>query len=83
MLYLVADKLKITRWANIIEPAGYSTLTCYLVPYFIYAFGALSGLHMPDGLTNGMVGILKSVVFAILIVQLTGLLGKINIRLRI
>lgn len=81
--YLLADKLGITRWADVIAPAGYSTLTCYLIPYYVYALGALSGLSMPDALTAGWVGIVKSIVFSILIIQLTGLLGKIRIRLKI
>jgi predicted acyltransferase len=83
ILFLVADKWKISGWAKIIEPAGTSTLTCYLVPYFIYAVGALLGWHLPDVLITGMAGILKSVLFALLIIQLTGLLDKIHIRLKI
>lgn len=82
-LYLLADKLNIYKWAHIIGPAGHSTLTCYLVPYYIYALGALSGLSMPDVLTTGWVGIIKTLVFSILIIQLTGLLGKIHIKLKI
>lgn len=83
LLYFLTDKLKITKWAHIIGPAGYSTLTCYLVPYYVYALGALSGLRLPEVLTGGGIGILKSVIFSILIIQLTGLLGRINIRLKI
>lgn len=82
-LYLLADKLGITRWADVIAPAGYSTLTCYLIPYYVYALGALSGLSMPDALNAGWVGIVKSIVFSILIIQLTGFLGKFRIRLKI
>ncbi len=83
VLYLLADKLGITRWADLIAPAGYSTLTCYLVPYYLYAIAAVAGLSLPDMLTTGWIGILKSILFSILIIQLTGLLGKINIRLKI
>jgi heparan-alpha-glucosaminide N-acetyltransferase len=83
LLHLLADKLKITRWADPIRPAGDSTLTCYLVPYYLYAFAALTGLSLPGALTTGMAGILKSVIFSLLAVQLTGLLGRIRIRLRI
>ncbi|MCK4989405.1 MAG: DUF5009 domain-containing protein, partial [Bacteroidales bacterium] len=83
VLYLLADKLGITRWADVIAPAGYSTLTCYLVPYYLYAMAAMAGLSLPDMLTNGWIGILKSILFSILIIQLTGLLGKIKIRLKI
>ncbi len=82
-LYLLTDKLGITRWANVFAPAGYSTLTCYLVPYYVYALAAMTGLSIPDALTAGMVGILKSLIFSILIIQLTGLLWKLNIRLKI
>ena len=83
VLHIVADRLEMTRWAGVIAPAGYSTLTCYLVPYFIYAFGALSGLNLPEFLNTGMIGILKSIIFSILIIQLTGLLGRLQIRLKI
>jgi hypothetical protein len=82
-LYLLADRWKISGWAKIIEPAGTSTLTCYLVPYYVYAIGALIGWHLPEILTTGAVGILKSILFALLIIQLTGLLGKFHIRLKI
>jgi heparan-alpha-glucosaminide N-acetyltransferase len=83
VMYLVTDKMAFSRWARIIEPAGSATLTCYLVPYFIYAFITLSGLKLPVVLTTGIIGLLKSILFAILIIQLTGLLGKLNIRLKI
>jgi hypothetical protein len=59
------------------------TLTCYLVPYFVYALSALSGISLPDTLSTGAVGILKSILFALLIIQLTGLLGRLKIKLKI
>ncbi len=83
LFYLVSDKLGITKWADVIKPAGYSTLTCYLIPYYVYALRTIFGLVLPTALTAGGVGIIKSLVFSILIIQLTGLLGKINIRLKI
>ena len=82
-MYLLADKAGWFRWANIIEPAGSMTLTCYLIPYYVYAFRALSGITLPETLTTGSIGILKSILFAILIIQLTGLLGKMKIKLKI
>jgi len=82
-MYLLADKAGWFRWANIIEPAGSMTLTCYLVPYFVYAFRTLSGFSLPEVLTTGGIGILKSILFAILIIQITGLLGRIKIKLKI
>ena len=83
LFYLVSDRFGYTRWARVIEPAGHSTLTCYLVPYYVYAIASLTALTLPRFLATGGVGILKSVVFALLIIQITGLLGRINIKLKI
>lgn len=82
-LYLISDKGGFYRWANPIGPAGSSTLTCYLVPYLIYAFWILLGITVPEFLNTGLVGLLKSALFAFLVIQLGGLLGKWNIRLKI
>ena len=83
LLYLLADRGGIHRWARIIEPAGSMTLTCYLVPYYIYAFRNLLGVELPEALRTGVPGIIKSIVFALLIIQLTALLGKARIKLKI
>jgi predicted acyltransferase len=82
-MYLLADKAKQYRWAGIIEPAGSMTLTCYLVPYYVYAFRSLFSIQLPESLTTGGIGILKSILFALLVVQLTGLLGRLKIKLKI
>jgi predicted acyltransferase len=83
LMYLVADRFNLTRWANIIGPAGSSTLTCYLVPYYVYAIGAMLAIHLPEILRTGAVGIVKSIIFSVLIIQITALLVKLNIRLKI
>ncbi len=82
-LYLISDRGGFHRWANPIGAAGSSTLTCYLVPYIIYGLWILLGITVPDFLNTGFVGLLKSALFAFLVIQLTGLLGKLNIRLKI
>jgi predicted acyltransferase len=83
LIYILADVLKITRWSAIIMPAGRSTLTCYLLPYIIYPlFFPLIKL-LPDSLTGGMAGILKSLIFALVVILLTGLLERNRIKLRI
>jgi len=83
LMYLLADKAGKFRWAAIIEPAGSMTLTCYLVPYFVYAFRNMLSIRLPESLTTGGFGILKSILFALLIIQLTGLLGRLRIKLKI
>lgn len=83
VIFVIADVFKITGWANILMPAGRSTLTCYLLPGLVYPFLWPLQQLLPDMWVTGMAGLLKSIVFALLIIILTGLLERINIRLRI
>jgi heparan-alpha-glucosaminide N-acetyltransferase len=83
ILYIITDQYKKTRWAAILSPAGRSTLTCYLVPYFYYAILVIVGYYLPESLRTGYVGIIKSLLFALLIVSITGLLERVSIRLKI
>jgi heparan-alpha-glucosaminide N-acetyltransferase len=83
LLHIVADRWKMTRWADIIAPAGYATLTCYLLPYYAYAIFALVGLQLPGMMLAGLSGLIKSLVFSLLIVMITGWLGKLRISLKI
>lgn len=85
LLFWVTDMKGWTDWANPLKPAGRSTLTCYLVPYFVYAFlmGVLN-FEWPAFLSDGYVGLVKSLLFSLLIIYLTGLLDKfLKIRLSI
>jgi predicted acyltransferase len=83
LLYVVTDILKFQKWLNIIKPAGTSTLTCYIVPYFYYAIMAMIGVYLPIVLRTGGVGIIKSILFSLLIIQITGLLERINVKMKI
>ncbi|MFC2123448.1 heparan-alpha-glucosaminide N-acetyltransferase domain-containing protein [Bacteroidota bacterium] len=83
ILYILADILNIRKWANIIGPAGRSTLTCYLVPYFYYSIYSIIGYQLPEILRTGYIGIVKSLLFALLIVTITGGLERIKIKLKI
>lgn len=82
LIWLVDRKHK-QNWFAVIKPAGTSTLTAYLLPYIIYPLYVLIGISFPAFLLNGIVGLLKSLVFALLIILLTGLLEKWRIRLKI
>ncbi|MCB0555584.1 MAG: DUF5009 domain-containing protein [Phaeodactylibacter sp.] len=82
-LYWLSDIRQQRSWARIIEPAGTSTLTCYLIPYFAYAIRELAGLTLPMALRTGGLGLLKSLLFALMIVWITGLLKRFRIQLKI
>ena len=81
--YWVADIGKKEKWFTIIRPAGNGTLLCYLIPYFIYAAMNLTGLHLPEAVLAGGIGLIKSFLFAILCVIITGWLMKVGIRLKL
>ena len=83
ILYYISDIRNQRKWASVIKPAGTATLTCYLIPYFYYPVMMLTGIFLPGFLKTGPIGIVKSLLFAFLIVQITGLLGKIYIRLKV
>ncbi len=83
ILYLIADVFNQTKWASFIGPAGTSTLTCYLIPYLFYPIMMLVGIFLPDNLKTGYIDIFKSLLFAYLIILITGFLGKIHIKLKV
>lgn len=72
-----------TNWFDIIKPAGTATLTCYIIPYIWYAVQQLLHLHYPEALGSGVPGLLKSLMFSLVIVGLTGLLVKGKIKLKV
>lgn len=82
-LIIVADVYEFTGWAKIISPAGTSTLTCYMLPFIIYSVLMLVNFSLPSNLTSGTTGIVKSLLFALLVIQLTRLMERLNLRLRI
>jgi heparan-alpha-glucosaminide N-acetyltransferase len=83
IIHIISDRLKFSRWADIIAAAGKSTLTCYLVPYIVYPIMALVSFHLPDVLTTGIIGLVKSLVFSLLIIWITGGFNRLGINLKI
>jgi predicted acyltransferase len=81
--YWLTDLKAKKSWAEILKPAGTSTLTCYLIPYIWYAVIALAGISLPVFLRTGIVGIIKSLLFSLIIIMITGLINRIGIKLKI
>jgi len=82
-LHWLIDVKNKFQWFDIIKPAGTSTLTCYLIPYFYYSVMDLYGTELPAWCKNGGIGIVKSIIYSFIIIGLTYLLGKMRIRLKI
>lgn len=82
-IYWIADVKKKAGWFQIIRPAGTDTLLCYLIPYFLYAIFTAVNLQWPDLIVTGGIGLLKSLLFALLCVLITGMLNKAGVRLKL
>ncbi|MDA3821232.1 MAG: DUF5009 domain-containing protein [Bacteroidales bacterium] len=82
-LHWLVDHLGKVNWFSLIKTAGTATLTCYLIPYFYYSFRTILRIDFNGVITNGFVGLAKSMVFALIIVGITWLLGKLKIQLKI
>lgn len=79
----VVDTCKKYNWVKVIEPAGTNTFTCYLLPYLFYPMYQMTNFTYPQYFDQGNGGLIRSLLFALVIVWLAGLLQKINIRLKI
>jgi heparan-alpha-glucosaminide N-acetyltransferase len=82
-IYWLADIKGKAHWFDLIKPAGTNTLLCYLIPYFSYATISLLGIHWPAVMLDGIVGLIKSFLFALLCVLIAGWLGKRGVQLKL
>ena len=82
-VYWIADVKGKSNWFAIIRPAGTDTLLCYLIPYFAYATTRMLGIHLPEVILVGGIGLLKSFLFALLCATITGWLSKWGVRLKL
>ncbi|GAB2568147.1 lpg1661 family Dot/Icm T4SS effector [Spirosoma areae] len=82
-IYWLVDVGGKANWFAFIRPAGTDTLLCYLIPYFAYALMTLLHLHLPEAILVGGLGLLKSLLFALLCVWITGRLNRVGVRLKL
>ena len=73
---------RITRWFNLIKPAGTATLTTYLVPYILIGFCSITGLNLWNRF-SGFPGILYCIGYVALVLAITWLLGKVHVKVKI
>jgi predicted acyltransferase len=82
MIWLVDVKGK-QNWFKVIKPAGTSTLTCYLLPYFIIAVFYMINFTYPYEFNNGLGGIIRSITISFIVIIITGFLERKRLRLKI
>jgi len=81
-IYMVDVKGK-ANYFKIIRPAGTSTLTCYLMPYFQVYLLMLFDVEYPDIFNTGIIGLVRSMATAFILIWLVGLMEKRHLRLKI
>lgn len=79
----VVDFKKKYNWVKPIEPAGVATFTAYIVPGLFYPLYEIMDIEYPELLSQGTGGLIKCILFALAMIWFTGLLQRINIRLKI
>lgn len=80
---IVVDVFRKYHWFKVIEPAGTSTFTSYLLPFLFYPLYQMTDWNYPEYFDQGTGGLIRSLLFAFAIVWLAGLLQKINVKLKI
>jgi len=85
LLYWLADVKERKSWFAFLKPAGENSLTTYLAPDILYYLIWMTGLPILiyKQSAEPLIAVAGSLVWALLMVWLTALLAKINIRLRI
>ena len=85
LVYWIIDIKKIIRWSVFLKPAGENSLTTYLAPdilyYLIWSTGVPVLIYKQSGIPA--VVIAGSLMWALLMVGLTALLARYNIKLRL
>jgi predicted acyltransferase len=85
IIYWLADVRKWKGWASFVKPAGENSLTTYLAPDIVYYLIWSSGIPFliyKESL-NPLIAIAGSLLWSLLMVWLTALLVRFNIRLKL
>ncbi len=83
-LYWITEIKGMTRWNVFLKPAGTNPLLAYILPSIIYGIISLLGItFFSDFLGEGIIGIVRSVLFSLIILGLTSFLTSIHIQLRL
>jgi predicted acyltransferase len=83
IIVYIMDIRGMTTWWKFIKPAGVVTLTCYLLPYIHSGLLQLTDIRLPLFLRTGSIGLIKSLIFAWLIIAAAGWLKKRGVALKV
>jgi heparan-alpha-glucosaminide N-acetyltransferase len=78
----VVDTKAITRWTVVVEPAGSNPLLAYILPDICYGIIGMLGITWYWEIGSGTAGIVRSAVFALAMVWVTGVVARRGVRMR-
>ncbi|MFH0735558.1 MAG: DUF5009 domain-containing protein [bacterium] len=83
-LYWITDIMQIRKWTFFVLPAGSNPLLAYILPDIFYSIIGLMGItFLSDNFGSGVWGIIRSLVFAFVMVYITSIFSKYKIRLHL
>lgn len=82
-LYWLMDVKGWVSWANFLRPAGANALLIYFLPPIFYALLAWTGIEFYAAMGAGMIGIVRSLAFALVMIAAVAGLNKLGISLKI
>jgi heparan-alpha-glucosaminide N-acetyltransferase len=84
LLYWICDRRGDTAWASLVRPAGSNTLLTYLLPdLWYFLLGTVGFTYFDTHFAFGWAGVIKSVVFTLLMLAFAWILTRTRIRLQL
>ncbi len=81
MMYYMVDIKGVSSWAVVIKPAGSNPLLTYILPDIYYAMFGL--YHFRDIAGEGWPGVVRALLFSLLILGISGVLTRLKVRLQL
>jgi predicted acyltransferase len=83
LLYWICDVKNRQRWAVVVRPAGSNTLLTYLLPDLWYFLFSAAGITLLDThFSAGWPGVIKTLVFTLLMLAIAAALTRAKLRLQ-
>lgn len=83
LVYYIVDIKGKASWFRFFEPAGVNTFLAYLLPSVYYHAIWFAGLYYPVWVSQSWGGLLRGILFSLLMVQITAWLTRAKIRLKL
>jgi predicted acyltransferase len=84
LLYWICDRRGQTAWASLVRPAGSNTLLTYLLPdLWYFLLGTVGLTYLDTHFAFGWAGVIKSVVFTLLMLAFASMLTRARVRLQL